>query len=785
MKRRLLASCSNNKDDPNDPQRHEKRRQTKPPAFCDYTCTVTADAFGASRLPELQALLLPHTHVPLANPTDALASGGRKTSDRHMRRRSTSHRPKRWYRPQHRNNKNKPMESSSADERNVPSDEPLQTTTTNIEDDKSRTVRSTLSRKARRRTPHLLRSPHERWKMSAHTTALQPTPSTTDAPITTDLEKSTKTPTTTAATKKLHLYHQPQQQQQQHWMPSHVWHAKRFRMGRNLFGGWTVPMLHSHRGCAAVLRYVREQRCIVHDATWCHQPVWMELFVPTRQHPDNKAVLTKQMQKIIPNFTWNVSGEGMLHSVDDFPHGAVAPVSWIASRERWFQEDEGDHHGASTAAPEPLSTTTTTTTTASASECKSYLYFFIHPACQQALCESLTQVMQDVPHKNGPFCGLNGGVSYYQLRGGCAAMNESLRSCLSDVAAAVLIASIPRVEDLTHGQVVELQSNPLLLLQCVRPQQYKASHATSAVVYGVDIIAVPAANELFLALVKQGDARAVGMTEMASLHLAYDPPMPLFPRDFPDTNEGRHYWSGGGPDEQNGCWSAIRWYNEGGDGRIRDYQDRPLLSVSFDALSADGGTGGDPAKANAVVVRGAYVEPFAQALRRATEEPDDEPLVSATITSRSRRRKHRSGAKECSIVMARKLSKTKALLHRDFCRDLVQKMVLPALLAVHVQVDGKGIFRPGAPLFALTTGHPDRPIGFTTSATFCTARGRFHGLGFVNAAAFLNAVASANDDEPSSAIVVLKSHPQARTLCLKTRVQGRSDLLDAILSLVS
>lgn len=499
--------------------------------------------------------------------------------------------------------------------------------------------------------------------------------------------------------------------------------------------GWMVPILHSGRGCAAARRFIREQRCLIRDVTWEKQPVWICL-------PDGLNIeIVQQIQRLIPAFDLKDNeetfgaGEGMIHCLDAFPRDAVAPVSWIGSR-KCLQEQ-------SDRAP------------------SFYIYFFTHPTCQRSLLESLAKAMHTV-NCSGPYQGVVGGLQYYELRGGDAAVS-TLRQCLPNAA----ISS-----DLPHGQMVQLQSNPLVLVRSVSPRSVSATSCTHQGVCGLDVIIVgyPASDELFLSLVREGGACAIGVTEAAALCTSCEPPMPVFPRDYPDTAQGQMYWKGGNAEIQQD-WAYVRWHIESGEGRIRDFDHRRLLAVDYGSLVKDK----SQSDAKVIVVRDQFLQPFERAMQGLTACIS---IQADKVSRRPRRRKRRSGAKERTITTARKGTNSRAEAHQKICNTLLKQLALPALLLAHIQVETKGVFKAGAPLYRVKTA--ERPMGFATFGEFCTVRGRYHGMGLVSASCLLEALASACDEW---AIVVDRSSGSCQTVCLRARIQGKLGLHDVILGL--
>jgi hypothetical protein len=84
-------------------------------------------------------------------------------------------------------------------------------------------------------------------------------------------------------------------------------------------------------------------------------------------------------------------------------------------------------------------------------------------------------------------------------------------------------------------------------------------------VCGYDIFVHPDhCKLLFQSLIIHGGACPIGISEETYLALECDPPLLIFPRDYPDTVEGMRYWNVNTTSE----WNDMRHYWEGGGGRI-------------------------------------------------------------------------------------------------------------------------------------------------------------------------------------------------------------------------
>jgi ribonuclease P/MRP protein subunit POP1 len=185
------------------------------PEFCDASASVSASIFAARRLPEIKSLWQ-HSfrNKELAiDPVQSLASGGRKTSSRHLRRRVSSNASRKRHRyPTGRD------EATPEQTQEHANGQPC---------------------RWKRRKPALLQSSHETWRH----------PSTTDEQM--GANDTTK------------------------WMTTHIWHAKRFRM--QTLWGWQVPIMHTNRGAGAALRLLKENKTLIQDVTWCMQPICLPI----------------------------------------------------------------------------------------------------------------------------------------------------------------------------------------------------------------------------------------------------------------------------------------------------------------------------------------------------------------------------------------------------------------------------------------------------------------------------------------------------------------------------
>lgn len=586
-----------------------RKRPRGTPDFCDAAKAVSATGFASSRLPELKALFRPvlsaHTDTSSLDCLPPL-SGGRKTSSRHLRRRTNSHRKRR------RSCRRKPSHLNSQQSPN---------------------------RQVRRLDRLNLQNSHEAYRAE---------PKENNGDDTTSIN----------------------------WIPTHLWHAKRFRMEK--LWGWKVPMIHSNRGCAAAKRLIREHYTLVQDATWCMQPIVIQY--------QDKDCIRKKLSRVIQDFSVEVcpsSGEGVLYDLDFFPKGAIGPAQWFVL-------------------PEPLVGTTTNTE-------KMYVYLFVHPSIRAVTLDILRKVLRDGDNQHKVIDGVPGGLACLRLRGDHAL--ESLQESIKKLPETMF--DIP-LDGLASSCDCLLQKSTssesaVSLIRRVLPRN--PSKPENCGVCGWDIFCqVESAKILFQALVLVGKACPIGITEEASLCLECSPPMSLFPRDFPDSLDGESYWT-----NQSDDWILLRKHWEGGDGRIRIWHLDPP-SIDFQQFVPD----------TPVVVRGSFGNTFREVLSSAALLPN--------IASRSPKRRKRRPSNNAVHVEAPVLPPELADAHRQRCDSLIKSLSLPAILQCYLQITAKGKLKPGSRILDVKLNH----IGFVASGAFSHSRGRCHGLGFIGASKFLS-----------------------------------------------
>ena len=651
----------------------KRSKQAPPPApaFTDVTASVSAAQFTARRLPELKQLYVQRKFVASTLlDTIGFQSGGGRTSSRHLRRRATSFQRRQRHRYPHTQKVGVPPEpQQDKKEGNDDKDDPP----------------STPSRRKQRRNKAALIAKHSVWKRPV-TTA-------------TDAEDTTSSPDSRL-----------------HWIPTHLWHAKRFRM-HDLWG-WQVPIMHTNRGIRAALRLVRE-RPVVQDVTWRAQPVvWCV--------PHVTAALRQALGRILADFDWSdlinseivaehkkddllLYGECMLHGLDQNPMGAIAPVTYLV-KHRALLSGQQEESGI-------------------------FFYIWGHASVQNELWQLLKTVLVDVKEVRGLSCGMGGGgLACLQLRG--KNTSQCLKQCFlaedehEKLKVSQKVSFTNFSESPIEGKLHYMRwpgSHPLV---CIWTQPRDPSLPCNLGVCGMDIFAQPdSIRQLFLQLVLKGGACPIGLLEDAALRLEAQPPMPVFPRDFPDTAAGVAYWTPGDSRD----WSILREYDYGSVGRIRNspLSDRAVSWKNLVPGNADG----------IIMVRGAFLKPFFDAWNGLGKPQGGESQLA---------KEQKKRRKVLNPTILRKSPKPAAALvsaHESYCRSLAESLTLPAAVFCEICIDGPGVFAIGAPLYRWGGSSADKArLGYVCAGAFSPRRGCFHGTAVVGARALLEAISMAHTD---------------------------------------
>lgn len=760
--------------------------------------------------------------TPIFNPFStvheaAWRSGGRKTSSRHLRRRATSHKSRRTNR-RHiaisattttTHSTSTTASATAADASNAttgtsPSVEPEPNDDNDAIDASSssnaldrRPILKEQCRRVRRQTSARLHTFHDGWRHErdafplCHGTAVSNDNHATVAIARLEKDRNqigTKQPHCNLpmirenSTDKLNNNTNGKSNNNDHWLATHVWHAKRFRM--ESLWGWKVPMLHTNRGCDAAVRLSRD-KCLIQDATWCTQPLWFQISplkpattpttpplpppTTTPSYSSDAIFSTWErfqgiVQRLIPHFEYNPlgqsdhTGEGMLHRPDCFPAAAIGPVHWIVTVRH------------------PLLAQNDNATGISVGDQQSdvfFVYFFVHPSIEQTAILHFREVfnMDDLSIRDeeilGPWYGIVGGMACFKLRGLLASecIQPGLRDMWHENASnGHWLDFWKRLNSTSveHGQLFRSpnfsgspSTKAAFVLRCRRPRQTIIGSGNWAVC-GWDLFChASQAKSLFVSIVVRGGACPIGQAEEAYLSLECSPSMLIFPRDYPDTEEGISFWY-----ERSDDWRLVRKYWEGGGGRIASSTSHTPSTHHFSHAILTVFSQ-ETCKSNVVVVRDAYTDPFRRALRGCCKSL----VARCSLATSPQRRKHRGTGRTRSYVAAPRISDEEFALHHEYCTLLLQTLSLPAVLVCCINGTGRGTFPVGSGLYPV--GEDSNAMGFITSSAFSVSRGFFHGIGIVVAKDFLQAIMSSRSD---NTCVVRRCTDGSKSVELKVRV---------------
>ena len=261
----------------------------------------------------------------------------------------------------------------------------------------------------------------------------------------------------------------------------------------------------------------------------------------------------------------------------------------------------------------------------------------------------------------------------------------------------------------------------------------------NAAMCGSDILCHPSdARSIFQVLTVAGKACSIGVIEESLASLESEPPLPVFPRDYPDTEVGQQYWSGDSSE-----WQLLRQSLEQGWGRLRIKKDKTekLQAVCWSHISTlpENASSSDVAP---VVVRGIFGKPFVDALAGCGHLPPTQETTKRT------RRPRRPVRPESTSVQLSRLTSEEGLAHENQCESLLASLSLPALVRCHVRMEGKGTVEPCGRIFVSMCdleeqkGYIDYLLGTCVCGSFSMSRGSTHGAGFVGAARLLHVLGS-------------------------------------------
>lgn len=715
-----------------DHRRKHPRPSYKPkpvPEFLSHTDSITASKFAACRLPEMKSLWRTFSSsTPQHN--DDLAhfhSRGCTTSSRHLRRRTGSH----FRRKRHRFPRSDGGESEQR------------------------------SRKTKRK-PAIMKDKYTQWHM-----------------IPSNHEDITSNHSQTNMQKK--------------WLDTHLWHTKRFHMSPPMkcFDDWCIPLGHINRGSRAALRLARTKSTI-QDATYaisgksfileCSDEEELHLVVESicggRRAVSAPFLLDKS---ILSGFK---VGYGLVYDVKQtYPSGLIGPSTFLfgkTTNNQYFvrivteasifktvevslrqMASEHLHDDSWTLDVEPIallkirgreatnaitSSLTLVTESNENEEQNSILWqnlskfhdihsFFPHgcivPADLvgiNATDRNLTSVCEDV--------GDNNGVTRINPM-------EEMKGTVTD-----------RIKEMMdEGQNMNLprtlrENNVVIIAQVPNED------TSDVVVNGWDIVCHPQrTNEIFSALSMVGGACAIGYVEAASISMQAKTPTLLWPRDYPDCEIGKEYYS-----SESDEWQVFRYCTEEGTsgGRIKTGLKRLLarcsdastdLGTKVDMKSIDWSQFYDHIDSDSVVIRGNFIAPFEQVI--CNFDPHfSKRMENFRETKGVQRRPRRKVQNKFGSIQVPILSQDRLEAQRESCSTLLSSLSFPALLRCYLVVEGTGTIPSGSMIsFESESESGSIELGFVISSSFSRRYGYNHGIGFISAKGFLSCLMQVKSED--------------------------------------
>jgi hypothetical protein len=817
--------------------------------FLDASATVHAGLFGGRRLPEIKALwrqlvqekvnIAVQKKSPLiAEKNDDAAegkreniilerrrgggregeairrpgeSGGGKISSRHLRRRTNSHNPSRRYRNFTKNNGSAAAGKGENDARSKAQD---------VVGDIDAIIEGSKEgkppcRRARRK-PFLMKASHSTWWEPKTYAQLVQSASSIDE----------------------YTVHK--------WLTTHLWHAKRFHMSPKLFDGWSIPLIHCNRGSRASLRLASSEtspKCTIQDGTWEVNGCAINIEVrevlrrtappsagsslstptPPSSTVDTLVIILQRLVGAEAPFlndenvlSGNLAGEGIIHETDSSPLLPVGPATFLFGCSTEINNSNDARVG-----------------------------ILIHPATHHRVVYLLNKLVREYGNLDIEVTLSTLPLALLRIRGRA-----------STVTVQNVLRKFEHIDFLdddanTHNNLIDLGENPTFLetrisdlksipkkttptrswikLKCHQPNQNYQHLPHNLASSGWDIYCDPSICSFLLqSFVVDGGACAIGLVEDVRARLEAYPPLPIFPRDYPDTSDGRLYWNGGAnlssaknerEDENRSCaqwqdWVVIRNCVEGSWGRIntelkktiRHFQENkksknesnsmhegddmvPMLIINHkllcrETISIHWESLTNVDNETAVVVRGIYGFPFLKLLH-GCGKPFLQP--ANTIGRGSKRRPRRTVRPVNWAVCASPLSNKESELHSGLCQRLSASLSLPALLRCELYVDGKGAINVGDLIFPMDRHDNEKgsgsfecedgaevgsgnanssPLGVVTGGGFSPSRGKCHGIAFVGAARLIKAL---DGTVHGTGLLTPQSHGH-RTMSLKVMV---------------
>ena len=735
------------------------------PKFLDAESNVTASRFGARRLPEMKKMWQSVLQSSEVNHDDAVyyKSGGCKVSKRHLRRRTGSHNRKRRHR--FPSGKIESDEVNTDGDKSSPSSENM-SSGVSAHATENGTDNLAKSRRARRK-PQLLRAKHSQWKKS-----------------------NTNRTNGNSAADGISASENSQPTATSQWLETHLWHSKRFHMSPplSIYNHWRLPLGHTNRGSRAGLRLAKTKSTI-QDATWTIAGRSIILQIKNKSSDDLLDIVESMCggnrmhsapflldEKVILGLQ---AAYGLVYELGcNFPLGVVGPASFIFVKNGEVSFVRICADGSIIDKVEDIASEIVNEFKEDNIECllsteATALIRVRGVEATKVITRSLSMrsLRQNMDWtKMSEKSNLHTSLPHRTM---LKVQFESEQKHSFNEDDAIIHSSSIDIEYLHTIQERDVEEknymlkspqlggNDIILISQMPNSMEGEDTSPNCVVSGWDIICPPAlVSPIFRALNHIGGACAIGYVEDSCNRMEAEPPLPVWPRDFPDTEVGREYWTG-----RHDEWNVLRYCIEEGfaGGRIKTGLKRMLSKCNEEHADAKQSniTTGMPnirdidwegiessdaleesvdERKTIVLVRGGFMTPFIQALNGFGQHYIN--TISDEKNQTRRRPRRKVQANNRSIVLP-PIGEDLLEEHNKFCATLLNSLSLPALLRCHLVVEGKGTLRPGMTIACKDVdgesaeSESKQILGYVGAGGFSQTRGNFHGVGIVSSKVFL------------------------------------------------
>jgi POPLD (NUC188) domain len=310
------------------------------------------------------------------------------------------------------------------------------------------------------------------------------------------------------------------------------------------------------------------------------------------------------------------------------------------------------------------------------------------------------------------------------------------------------------------------------------------------------------AHDIFMNLAHHPSTVVIGYAEEAKMELSLNPPCPVFPISYPDTDQGNEYWN------DTSQWKVLHHYiskncrkrlNLAHDKRVEVDDMHGIHDGSSTLLSflrklvvapsiSEIQSSVDGEGIKVVVVRGIYGQPFLQLLEQChaatfAAKLNVMPNVANKQIAQGRRHRRKS-LDPYKLRFANRTSEKVAKSRMEHAKVLASNLSLPALLRCHLQVYGRGTLSPMDAICTSQDSNETNPtmdlciiLGVVLYGSFSEVTGFAEGFGFISAAKLLEYLSSCRHPP----LMVKSGKP-----CLLTQVKREptSKATKALLSLL-